>query len=112
MKIFFLLGFIMLGFAIYIISFPTYYSIEEISHRDTLSKISFCEETHLMDSTTKSYSTSIDWSNCDLTGVSLRNYDLSNADLEGVIFSGADLTGANLEGVNLKNSIMYGADLR
>ena len=112
MKIFYLLGCILVGFFALIILLPDYHSITEISDNDTFLKINSCNQIHSLDDDSKQSSTSINWSNCDLSGISLRNYDLSGANLEGVNLSGSDLTGSNMIGVNMKNAILYGADLR
>jgi len=102
----------MLGFSILIILFPEHHSITEISDNDTFLKINSCNEMHSLDDDSKQSSNFINWSNCDLSGISLRNYDLSGANLEGVNLSGSDLTGSNMIGVNMKNAILYGSDLR
>ena len=51
-----------------------------------LLKINSCNQIHSLDDGSKQSSNFINWSNCDLSGISLRNYDLSGANLEGVNF--------------------------
>ena len=112
-NILFQLGLIMIGFSVLIILLPEYHSIKEISDNNTLLKINSCNEMHSLDDDSKQSSNFINWSfNCDLSGISLRNYDLSGANLEGVNLSGSDLTGSNMIKVNMKNAILYGSDLR
>ena len=69
MKIFYLLGFIMLGFSALILLFPEYPSITETSDNNTLLKINSCNQLHSLDDDSKQSSNSINWSNCDLSGI-------------------------------------------
>ena len=61
MKIFYLLGFIMLGFATLIILFPEFNSITEISDNNTFLKINSCNQLHSLDNDSKQFSNSINW---------------------------------------------------
>ena len=53
MRVFYLLGFIILGFASFIILFPEYHSITEISDDATFLKINSCDQMHSLDNDLK-----------------------------------------------------------
>ena len=73
----------MLGFSALILLLPEYHSVTDISDNKTFLKINSCNEMHSLDDNSQHSSSFINWSNCDLSGISLRNYDLSGANLEG-----------------------------
>ena len=66
MKIFYLLGLIMIGFSILIISLPEYHSITEISDNNTFLKINSCNEMHSLDDDSKQSLNSINFNEFEI----------------------------------------------
>lgn len=53
----------------------------------------------------------VDFSNCSLQGVRMRDANLKNADFTGANLTNAELVGARLEGVRLKGAILTGVEV-
>ncbi len=105
------LGVILLLLGIWASFDEPYTTLDGITDKETIKKISNCEKSKFGSNyeniiLTGNYD--IDWSNCDLSNVVLRYTQLNNANLNGVNLSGADLTGAELIGAELIGAELFG----